>query len=78
MNDQKPRPTHEAFAVRNFEKDGEQETSWLKVGVAFAHKDGKGFDILLDAFPVWGRVVVREVRSPSRSATGMRGATTRT
>jgi hypothetical protein len=32
---------------------------WLKVGVAFPHKDGNGFDIKLDAVPVTGRVVLR-------------------
>jgi len=67
MNNQRSKPTHEAFVVRNFERDGEQDASWLKVGAAFAHRDGKGFDIVLDAMPVTGRVVVREVRERNRA-----------
>jgi hypothetical protein len=32
--------------------------SFLKVGLAFAYKDGTGFDIKLDAVPVTGQVVL--------------------
>ena len=53
------KPTHVAYSVRNFDKEGQSDASWLKVGVAFAHKDGKGFDVTLDAVPVGGRVVLR-------------------
>lgn len=60
-NQQKSKPTHEAFAVRNFEKNGEKDAFWSKVGVAWQHKDGKGFDVVLDALPVTGRIVLREV-----------------
>jgi hypothetical protein len=28
------------------------ENFWLQLGAAFAHKDGKGFDIILDAQPI--------------------------
>ena len=53
------KPTHTAYAVRNFEKDGKPDSSWLKIGAGFEHKDGKGFDIVLDAVPVSGRVTLR-------------------
>jgi hypothetical protein len=53
------KPTHLAYSVRDYEKDGKKDSFWSKVGVAFEHKDGKGFDINLDAFPVTGRVVLR-------------------
>lgn len=53
------KPTHIAYSVRNYERQGENDASWLKVGVAFAHKDGKGFDVKLDATPVNGQVVLR-------------------
>ena len=55
----KKRPTHSAYSVRNFDKAGEQDSSWLKIGAAWQHKDGKGFDVVLEAFPVSGRVVLR-------------------
>ena len=53
------KPTHIAYAVRNFEKDGKQDSDWLRIGAAWSHKDGKGFDVNLDALPVGGRVVLR-------------------
>ena len=53
------KPAHIAYSVRNFESHGKPDASWLKVGVAFLHKDGNGFGINLDAVPVTGRVVLR-------------------
>jgi hypothetical protein len=55
----KSQPTHIVYSVRNFEKDGKEDSSWSKVGAAWAHKDGKGFNIQLEAFPVSGRAVLR-------------------
>ncbi|POZ49730.1 hypothetical protein [Methylovulum psychrotolerans] len=54
-------PTHIAYTVRDFTKKdtGETDSSWLKIGVAWLHKDGHGFDVQLEAFPVNGRVVLR-------------------
>jgi hypothetical protein len=37
---------------------GKSGTSWTKIGVAFAHHDGPGFNIELRAFPRNGRLVV--------------------
>ncbi len=54
------KPTHTAYAVRNFEKDGgKPDAEWLKIGAAWPHKDGKGFDVNLEALPTGGRVVLR-------------------
>ena len=53
------KPTHLAYSVRNFEKAGEANASWLKIGAAFLHKDGKGLDVVLEAVPVSGRIVLR-------------------
>jgi len=57
----KIKPTHIAYTVRDFTKKdtGETDSSWLKIGVAWLHKDGHGFDVQLEAFPVNGRVVLR-------------------
>ena len=57
----KIKPTHIAYTVRDFTKKdtGEADSSWLKIGVAWLHKDGHGFDVQLEAFPVNGRVVLR-------------------
>jgi hypothetical protein len=54
------KPTHTAFTVRDY-KDGEgkQKGRWLEIGAAWVHKDGKGFDVALEALPVDGRLVLR-------------------
>ncbi len=66
MSDNKP--THIAYAVREFKKeDGKEDASWSRIGAAFEHKDGKGFNITLDALPVSGRVVLR-VNEPKPKA----------
>ena len=52
------RPTHKVFVVRdNEEKDG--DAFWTRVGSAWQHKDGKGFNVVLSALPVNGRLVLR-------------------
>jgi len=52
------KPTHEAFVVT-----GEGENAfWTKIGAAWQHEDGKGFNVDLIAYPVGGRLVVREVK----------------
>jgi hypothetical protein len=47
---------HSVFVV-----DGEGDKAfWTKVGAAWAHEDGKGFNVTLSAMPVSGRLVIRE------------------
>jgi hypothetical protein len=53
------KPTHKAYTVRDYEKDGKKDSYWMEIGVAFLHKDGKGFDAALSALPVDGRIVFR-------------------
>lgn len=55
-------PSHEAFVVT-----GEGDASfWTKIGAAWPHDDGKGFNVDLIAIPVSGRLVIR-VRKESKS-----------
>ena len=53
------RPTHIAYSVRDYEKNGANESDWTRIGAAWQHRDGHGFDIHLEAFPVSGRVTLR-------------------
>jgi hypothetical protein len=49
-------PTHKAFTV-----EGEGEKAyWTRVGSAWPHADGKGWNVTLSALPVNGRIVLRE------------------
>jgi hypothetical protein len=51
-------PTHRAYSV--IKREG-QDDFWLNLGLVFPHKDGSGFNIMLQAFPLDGRIVCREV-----------------
>ena len=51
-------PTHRAYSV--IKREG-QDDYWLNLGLAFPHKDGAGFNIILQAFPLDGKIVCREI-----------------
>ena len=56
-NESTPKPpSHIAYHVRDRE-DG--KSFWTRVGVAFAHGDGKGFTVQLDVAPLDGRINLR-------------------
>jgi len=50
------KPSHTAYSIR--EREG-KDSKWTEIGVAFPHKDGKGFDILCDVVPLNGRITIR-------------------
>ena len=51
---------YDVFVVENFQThQGEDRSSWTRVGVAFPHDDGKGFSVQLKALPVDGKLVIR-------------------
>jgi len=54
MTDQPP--LYRAYTI--VERDG-QTPFWLNVGSAFVHKDNKGFNVLLQALPLDGKLVLR-------------------
>lgn len=55
-------PTLHAFVVKDGKGDG-QKGFWTKIGTAWAHEDGEGFSIVLDALPIDGRIVLRAPKS---------------
>jgi hypothetical protein len=62
MSKNTPAPTarrFDVFVVEDYTKDGEEKANWIKLGVAFENKDGKGFNLQLTAFPVSGKLVMR-------------------
>ncbi len=50
------KPTHIVYQVRG---GGQDKGFWDRVGSAWAHDDGKGFNVKLHAVPIDGRVVLR-------------------
>ena len=50
-------PSHNAYKV--LDREG-QKSFWIRFGSAWAHNDGKGFNIQLDGLvPLDGRIVLR-------------------
>ena len=58
-------PSHQALSV----SEGKDGKSYFKeIGAAFAHKDGQGFNIELQALPVNGRIVLRSPQDRLKDA----------
>jgi hypothetical protein len=48
-----------AYTVREFDgADGKKARAWTRIGVAFPHKDGTGFNVEVHSFPLDGRIVL--------------------
>ena len=80
--DQPKQPTHRAYSV--IRREG-QDDFWLNIGLAFPHKDGTGFNIMLQAIPLDGKIVCREIgdsddtaQQPQDDRGDRRGRQTRT
>ncbi len=58
-NRQNRAPTHRLYIVKDTAK-GEQ-ARWLEIGAAWPNLDGHGFSLRLDANPIDGRLVMREI-----------------
>ena len=59
MADKQPAaPTHRAYSV--IRREG-QDDYWLNIGLVFPHKDGNGFNLILQAFPLDGKIVCRTI-----------------
>ncbi len=52
----KKKPMYRAYVVEDID---DENSFWTLVGSAFAHEDQKGFNILLKALPLDGRLVLR-------------------
>lgn len=48
-----------AYHVKEIERGSEKKDFWTRIGVAFPHKDGKGFNVMLDLLPPDGKLVLR-------------------
>lgn len=57
MTKESKSPTHIAYQVRDGKEGG--KGFWTRIGVAWPHKDEKGFNIQLECVPLDGRVSIR-------------------
>lgn len=55
--EQSKKPTHAAFHVRGSEERG----FWNRIGSAWPHKDGLGFNIQIETVPLDGKIVLRVI-----------------
>lgn len=51
-------PTHRLYNVRG---NGEN-SRWTEIGAAWPNRDGRGFTFQINAAPLNGRIVMREIR----------------
>ena len=58
-------PTYRAYTI--VKREG-QEDFWLSIGAAFMHQDGDGYNIVLQALPIDGRIVLRSVKDDDITA----------
>jgi hypothetical protein len=63
--DQPQQPTHRAYSV--IKREG-QDDYWLNLGLAFPHKDAKGFNVILQAIPFDAKIVIREITGDDKDA----------
>jgi hypothetical protein len=49
-------PSHIAYQVRDRD---DKKAFWTRIGSAWAHKDGKGFNVQLECVPLDGRITLR-------------------
>lgn len=68
IKDQTAAPVLAAYAVQDARKGG--KSYWTRIGRLFPHDDAKGYDLVLNALPTNGRIVIRqeEPRDETESA----------
>ena len=49
-------PAYQAYTV--VKREG-QDDYWLNIGAAFMHQDGDGYNVVLQALPINGKIVLR-------------------
>ncbi len=60
---QSKRPSHAVYVV---EGEGDK-VHWTKIGAAWTHEDGEGYNVTLSALPLNGRLVIRKPKDEERS-----------
>lgn len=66
MTTPKPRPDFQAYTTRK-RPDGQKDI-WIDIGAGFVHQDGSGINVILQAIPIDGRVILRPMPDPAPKA----------
>lgn len=57
MTTSKARPDFQAYTTRK--RPGGQKDIWIDIGAGYLHQDGAGINVVLQATPIDGRVILR-------------------
>lgn len=60
MSEKKNTPTHYVYHVSR--KDSGEKGHWTRIGAAWAHQDGDGLSLRIEAMPMSGELVIRTPR----------------
>jgi hypothetical protein len=61
------KPSHIAYVVSEVREGGAKKSIWRRVGSVWPHKNGNGFDLVIDdQLAVLGRVVCTEPKEKER------------
>lgn len=60
-------PAYRAYTVVKREAS---DDFWLPIGAAFMHQDGDGYNIVLQALPIDGKIVLRPPKADETAETG--------
>jgi hypothetical protein len=58
-------PAYRAYTV--VKREGADDF-WLAIGAAFTHQDGDGYNIVLQALPIDGKIVLRLPKADEKTA----------
>ena len=62
------KPSHYAYVVIDPKEGSDKDAIWRRVGAVWPHKNGKGFDLVVDPqLSVAGRIVCTEPREPTEA-----------
>jgi hypothetical protein len=68
------KPTYAAYTVHK--REG-QDDFWVAIGAAFMHQDGEGYNIVLQALPLDGKIVLRPPKAQSDEQSAQQANTER-
>lgn len=63
------KPTHIAYVVIDPKEGSDKKSVWRRVGSVWPHKNGNGFDVMIDdQISVAGRIVCTEPKEKAETA----------
>jgi hypothetical protein len=63
------KPTHIAYVVTEPKEGSDKKAFWYRIGSVWPHKNGKGFDLVIqEGISVGGRIVCTEPKDEAEAA----------